>query len=421
MFVMAVAASALDVIVKTDGSSVEAKVLNISSTEVQFKKHSNLDGPTYTLPVNNIVSITYANGEVEYFAGSTGAGVIETTPGAANNGYIPVTNANSIDGSFGTTVSDYARGNFSNAYDADAVNRASNAGGNGLLKISLLWDDSNDLDLIVNEPNGTYIYFANKTNSRSGAQFGSDGFGGYGSSESATWTNPQTGVYDVFVRVRGTVPSGGEIVKVVIQAGNDTQCYTSRITKSGSDQKDVRVCSYNYTGPSSYASTSSSIPVTTYRSSETRDYWCGQAINAFMDAETSTAYDADAVNRANNAPGNGPLKFTLIWDFSNDCDLIANQANGTDIYFANQSDSTYGGRFHGDDVGGSGINVESITWSDPHSGGLYDAFVRVRGGAVNNGLVKLVVTKDGRSTVYSTRINKYGSDSVDIRLANIQY
>lgn len=64
----AMTAAAQDLIVKTDASQVEARVLEISPDAVRYKRSSNPDGPTYVLPVAEIRYIRYANGEVEYYA-----------------------------------------------------------------------------------------------------------------------------------------------------------------------------------------------------------------------------------------------------------------------------------------------------------------------------------------------------------------
>ena len=44
---VAINASAQDVIVKKDGSTILSKVLEVSSTDIKYKKFSNPDGPTY--------------------------------------------------------------------------------------------------------------------------------------------------------------------------------------------------------------------------------------------------------------------------------------------------------------------------------------------------------------------------------------
>ena len=64
----ALTAAAQDRIVKTDNSSIEARVLEISPETVRYKRFSNPDGPTYVLPAADIRLIRFANGEVEEFS-----------------------------------------------------------------------------------------------------------------------------------------------------------------------------------------------------------------------------------------------------------------------------------------------------------------------------------------------------------------
>ena len=59
--------NAQDVIVLKDGSTILSKVTDVSSSEVKYKKHSNADGPTYTIPSSTIQVINYENGERESF------------------------------------------------------------------------------------------------------------------------------------------------------------------------------------------------------------------------------------------------------------------------------------------------------------------------------------------------------------------
>lgn len=58
---------AQDVIVKKDSATIVCKVLEITSTEVKYKKISNQNGPTYSLPKTDIQVINYENGERECF------------------------------------------------------------------------------------------------------------------------------------------------------------------------------------------------------------------------------------------------------------------------------------------------------------------------------------------------------------------
>ena len=70
---------AQDVIVKKDGSTILAKVLEVTSTEVKYKKHTNLEGPTYTVSKTEIQSINYENGEKDVFDVKEETSPVETS------------------------------------------------------------------------------------------------------------------------------------------------------------------------------------------------------------------------------------------------------------------------------------------------------------------------------------------------------
>lgn len=60
-------AAAQDLIVKKDGSVIQAKVTKIGTSEVEYKKWSNQNGPQYSIAVADILAINYQNGEKETF------------------------------------------------------------------------------------------------------------------------------------------------------------------------------------------------------------------------------------------------------------------------------------------------------------------------------------------------------------------
>jgi hypothetical protein len=62
-----IALYAQDVIVKVNGDEIQSKVVEVSTTEVKYKKFNNLEGPTYTIEKKEIFMIKYANGEKEVF------------------------------------------------------------------------------------------------------------------------------------------------------------------------------------------------------------------------------------------------------------------------------------------------------------------------------------------------------------------
>ena len=59
---------AQDVLVKKDGSTILAKILRITETEVEYKNHDNPDGPTRVISISNLRGINYQNGQTETFA-----------------------------------------------------------------------------------------------------------------------------------------------------------------------------------------------------------------------------------------------------------------------------------------------------------------------------------------------------------------
>lgn len=84
LFMAALAASSLsmsaqDILVRKGGDVENVKVLEVTPTEVKFKKFNNQNGPTFTERRSNLISVKYENGEVQKFndspaiaSGSTG-------------------------------------------------------------------------------------------------------------------------------------------------------------------------------------------------------------------------------------------------------------------------------------------------------------------------------------------------------------
>ncbi|MDR0312892.1 MAG: hypothetical protein LBI14_04785 [Treponema sp.] len=66
--------NAQDLIVLRDGNIIEAKVLEISSSEIRYKRFAFLDGPTIVIEISNVLSIRYENGMVDVFNTAAGTG-----------------------------------------------------------------------------------------------------------------------------------------------------------------------------------------------------------------------------------------------------------------------------------------------------------------------------------------------------------
>ena len=81
MLLCSTAVFAQDVIVKKDGSTILAKVLEVNTKDIKYKKHSNLSGPTYTINKSEIMSINYENGEKDtFYNNDTNKIQVEQTP-----------------------------------------------------------------------------------------------------------------------------------------------------------------------------------------------------------------------------------------------------------------------------------------------------------------------------------------------------
>jgi hypothetical protein len=55
---------AQDIIITNDAQKIEAKILEVSKTEIKYKEMDNLEGPTFVLETQEISTVIYANGKV---------------------------------------------------------------------------------------------------------------------------------------------------------------------------------------------------------------------------------------------------------------------------------------------------------------------------------------------------------------------
>lgn len=67
LFASTLTASAQDVIVKKDGSTILSKVIEIGTAEIKYKKWNNQNGPNYTISKSEVQAINYENGDKETF------------------------------------------------------------------------------------------------------------------------------------------------------------------------------------------------------------------------------------------------------------------------------------------------------------------------------------------------------------------
>ncbi len=83
MFLLSVCCFAQDVIVKKNGSTVVCRVVNVNSSEVVYKKWSDLKGVNYVMNASDVSTINYSDGRTETLSISAKN---EYAPGLQNNG-----------------------------------------------------------------------------------------------------------------------------------------------------------------------------------------------------------------------------------------------------------------------------------------------------------------------------------------------
>lgn len=111
--------------------------------------------------------------------------------------------------------------------DSTYVRRAMEVGGEGALKITLLWDWYADVDLHVVEPNGTKLFWRNKEDTATGGFLDCDDLeGGPNSAENIYWENPPSGDYEVSLNLyREKRESQGPCTVIVFQEGREPVRY----------------------------------------------------------------------------------------------------------------------------------------------------------------------------------------------------
>jgi hypothetical protein len=79
LFVAMIATTMLfaqDVIVTTDSKKIEAKIVEVSSTQVKYLDFNVQDGPTFVLSTDEIATIIFSNGQVKVYKHNEKASVV---------------------------------------------------------------------------------------------------------------------------------------------------------------------------------------------------------------------------------------------------------------------------------------------------------------------------------------------------------
>jgi len=79
------AGSAQDLIILRDGNVIDAKVTEITPSEIKYKRANHLDGPTIAIPLAGVLSVRYANGKIDVFNAAAGTAPAAALPAGAAN------------------------------------------------------------------------------------------------------------------------------------------------------------------------------------------------------------------------------------------------------------------------------------------------------------------------------------------------
>lgn len=71
-------AAAQDLILKKNADEIEAKVVKVTDSYIEYKKWSNLDGPSYEIPAKDVFLIKYQNGTRDVISTSDSQGFDRT-------------------------------------------------------------------------------------------------------------------------------------------------------------------------------------------------------------------------------------------------------------------------------------------------------------------------------------------------------
>lgn len=68
---LCISAAAQDIIHTKDGRTIEARITNVGTQDISYKRYSNPNGPTFTIPISQVLSVKYQNGDNDVFSGRT--------------------------------------------------------------------------------------------------------------------------------------------------------------------------------------------------------------------------------------------------------------------------------------------------------------------------------------------------------------
>ena len=135
--------TAQDVITKTDGSKIDAKVETVTETHINYRKVTNLNGPVYSIPISSVANIVYENGVEDIFnpLSSTSS---SKSPASVQSDDIPSESLDLAKATPSTNISDsyliaMANMKSSNELKARTLRKIGWFGGGGIALTGTIW------------------------------------------------------------------------------------------------------------------------------------------------------------------------------------------------------------------------------------------------------------------------------------------
>ena len=248
--------------------------------------------------------------------------------------------------------------------------------GVGEITVSMLWNTDDDLDLHMYTPDGSEIYYSNR--SAQGGELDVDAnVGGRTMDnpiENIYFSDPEPGTYTVFIVDYSDRTDGPTDYIVRVTVGDQSQTFTGTIDGS-----------------------STQIDITTF-------------VYGGSDGSGADESALDSVLDSLGA-GTGDITISMLWDSDDDLDLHVSTPDGSEIYYSNREAG--GGELDVDaNVGGRTMDnpVENIYFTSPASG-TYTVWIEDYSDRTSGTTDYLVrVTAGGQSQTFSGTIDGSGSE-----------
>ncbi len=231
--------------------------------------------------------------------------------------------------------------------------------GTGEITVSLLWDSTDDVDLHISTPDGSEIYYGNR--SAGGGELDIDANAGGNMMdnpvENIFFPTPAAGTYSVWINDYSDRTDGTTSYIVRVTVGGQSQTFEGTIDGTGTR---IDIITFEYGG-------------------STGD-------TAGPDESTMD----DVLNDLN--AGTGEITVSLLWDSTDDVDLHIMTPDGSEIYYGNRS------------VGGGELDIDANTSSNMMDNPVENVYFSVPAGGTYTVWIEDYNDRSDGTTNYIVRV-----------------